>query len=283
MNLMRNELPIAVSLYGWGQVFRLYHDYLYVNGKYYALTNLTGISPTYRCFMGIPSARLELEFGKQKLLLRGFPDVEDVRKVVEYLASWCMYFDAWDVPDYSQADLTSSKTGIQDDEQEQRHDIVTEPLETPHLGYALQGAGTRKQYGEADVARQQLKEDGLPVVPVMVGLQVGEQAYYSTPATLCGECVGSSLRYTYPALDQGMLILTDKRILYIGRTSQVVLDYDHLLHVSRLRNALAFQADHLQKRVIFEMPKPSECSMSLEAILYRFQQAEISAVEVEKD
>ena len=72
---------------------------------------------------------------------------------------------------------------------------------------------------------------------------------------------------TYPAQDHGLLILSNKRIVYLGRKSQIVLDFAHLLHVSRLRGAVAFEADHWQKRVIFALSRPEECAAYVEAIL----------------
>src|SRR5205807_1768923 len=75
-----------------------------------------------------------------------------------------------------------------------------------------------------------LKEEVLPTVSVPVRLLPGESAHYSTEATLCGEPVGETIRYTYPAKDHGTLILTNKRMIYIGRKSQIVLDYTRLLH-----------------------------------------------------
>jgi hypothetical protein len=116
----------------------------------------------------------------------------------------------------------------------------------------------------------------LPVVAVPVCLVPGEQAHFIVNATLCGEREQESLHYAsltspvysaYPAQDHGLLILTNKRIMYIGRKSQVVLEYAHLLHVSRLRGAVAFEVDHWQKRVIFALSHPEKCAAYVEAIL----------------
>jgi hypothetical protein len=79
-------------------------------------------------------------------------------------------------------------------------------------------------------------------------------------------------RYTYIARDHGVLILTSERMIYIGRRSQIVLSYARLLHVSRLRGAIAFMADHWSRREIFELQRPLECTMYLEYILQRFQE-----------
>lgn len=124
-----------------------------------------------------------------------------------------------------------------------------------------------------DVERleSKLKEEPLPVIHVPVRLQDGEFACYSVETTLCGEPIGESIRYTYPAKDHGTLILTNLRMIYIGRRSQIVLDYARLLHVSRLRGAIAFQATHWYRREIFELRRPLECAMYIEAILKHFR------------
>ncbi|MDQ6659654.1 MAG: hypothetical protein M3Z24_01665 [Chloroflexota bacterium] len=120
---------------------------------------------------------------------------------------------------------------------------------------------------------QQLQEEALPIVSVPMRLLSGERAHYSTEVTLCAEPVGEAIRYTYPAKDYGTLILTNKRLLYIGRKSQIVLDYTRLLHVARLRGAIAFHAEHWYKREIFEVHRPLECTMYLECILQQFYRA----------
>ena len=129
-----------------------------------------------------------------------------------------------------------------------------------------------------DVAQlaQRLKEEALPEVRVPIRLLAGETAHYSTDATLCDEPVSGAIRYTYPAKEHGTLILTNKRLVYIGRKSQIVLDYGRLLHVSRLRGAIAFQAEHWYKREIFEVPRSLECVMFLEHILTQYQQSQDS-------
>lgn len=109
----------------------------------------------------------------------------------------------------------------------------------------------------------------LPVVAVPVRLAEGEQAHFSAKATHCGERISETLRSTYPAQDHGLLILTNRRMLYIGRKSQIVLEYSHLLHLSRLQGALAFETDHWQKRALFTMAHPEACAACLEAILQK--------------
>ena len=203
---MDSGQAMAVCAYGWGKEFRLYHEYLSIGSKHYRLCDLTEVQTRFRTVLGIPSASLELEFGREKLVLRGIAAIDEVRSIVEYLTSWCQKVDA----------------------------------------------------------------SMMPVVAVPVCLVPGEQAHYSTNATLCGERMQEALHPaypTYPAQDHGLLILSNKRIVYLGRKSQIVLDFAHLLHVSRLRGAVAFEADHWQKRVIFTLSRPEECAAYVEAIL----------------
>src|SRR5579884_1790292 len=225
---MGKELPLAECAFGWGRVFRLYADYLEVNGIPYALSALTRVRPTFRTVMGVSSARLELWFGEKKVLLRGIASTEDARAVLEYLSSWC------------------------------RQECSPEQ---PTWPAAPRERGGRKH-----------RTVSLPTIPVPVRLLPGEQAYYSVVAALCGEPIGDADRVTYPARDQGTLILTNRRIIYIGRKSQVVIDYAHLLRISRLQGAIAVQTDYRSRREIFELRRPQECARYLETILERYEQ-----------
>lgn len=199
---MRNEAPLAVYRFGWGRLFRLYRDHLDVNGTHYALTDLTYVRLILHHVMGISSARLELHFGKKKLVLPGIAEVEDIQKTVAYL----MY-----------------------------------------AGSVLR-----------DMA-------------ALIQLLPGERTHYITYATLCAERLSGSTRSDYPVLDQGLLILTSRRVIYIGRKSQVTLDYASLLHVSRLHSMVALQADDRQERVVFAMRWPLACATYLESILRQIQ------------
>jgi len=301
MDRMQNEWAIVVCAFGWGQEFRLYQDHLRVNGNNYALRELTSIRSSYRQVMGIPSARLKLRFGKKKLVLRGIASIEDAQKVVQYLTQWCKL----PVPQAGFLNVSTLVTGVtrvntdeplshptlEECEPVTQGDIsfkelaqaVTAPVATPHWGYvsnietgephaehslsARRKRQLRKEQAQFD---QFLEEDILPTVAVPVRLQPGEQAHYCADVTLCGERIGESVRYTYPALDHGTLILTNRRMIYIGRRSQIVLDYAHFLHISRLRGAIAFEADHWNKRVLFEVRDPLECTMYTKCILQRF-------------
>lgn len=213
---MPNKLLIAECAFGWGRMVRLYQYSLDVDGTCYPLNELTHIRHTYHRVLGVTSARIELRFGKKKVVLRGIAAIEEAQHIVAYLT-------------------------------------------THYLGLP--------QTEEAEIG-----EEPLPEIAVPVRLQTGECAHYSTDATLCGEPVGGTIRYSYPARDHGRLILTNQRLIYMGRKSQLVLDYARLLHVSRLQGALAFQAEHWRRREIFEMHRPLECALYLERILEQSRQ-----------
>ena len=247
---------LVVCAFGWGKEFRLYTDYLVVDGKYHRLQELTRVHITCRTVLGVPSASLELCFRSKKLTLRGIAAVDDVRGVVEYLTPWCKSVDAT------------------------FHERATHPVETPlPVPYQERRTQKLKSWRLPETGKQFAQVDTLPLVTVPVRLARGEGAHYSTQATLCGERIQETSRYTYPAQDHGLLILTDRRIIYIGRKSQLVLDYPRLLHVSRLRGAVAFEAEHWQKRVIFEVPHPEECATCVEAIMRTMKHEEASEIE----
>lgn len=249
---------LVVCAFGWGKEFRLYTDYLVVDGRHYRLQELTRVHITCRTVLGVPSASLELCFRSKKLTLRGIAAVDDVRGVVEYLTSWCKAVDTT----FHERDTHPVETPLPAPRQE-RHTLKHKIWRLPETG---------KQFAQVDT---------MPLVTVPVRLARGEGAHYSTEATLCGERIQETSRYTYPAQDHGLLILTDRRIIYIGRKSQLVLDYTRLLHVSRLRGAVAFEAEHWQKRVIFEVPRPEECATCVEALQRTMKHEEAALVNVD--
>lgn len=124
----------------------------------------------------------------------------------------------------------------------------------------------------AGLARR-LYEEPLPNVLVPIRLLPGEHAHYSSEATLCEDPLAGSAHQRYVARDQGSLIFTNKRIIYLGRKSQLVISYARLFHVSTLPGALAFLAEHWSKREVFEIPRPLEGKMYLEAILKLYRVA----------
>jgi len=294
---MRYESPIATCTYGWGRVFRLYNDYLEANGARHALNDLTHVRQLYRNVMGIPSARLELYFGERKLVLAGIPEIEDAQKTVAYLTTRLNAFHMTQQEELAQAvteevEIPGRKRMLRDQCERTRARVRIERFRQRWLqGHSVDSTGEYQCGGQAR------REGSLPEVAVPARMLPGEYAHYITDAALCGERnevppgqlpttrQGASLQYfgnlssspygrgrLYPVLDQGMLILTSRRVIYIGRKSQVMLDYINLLHVSRLRGAIALQADHWQKRHIFEMRRPLECAMYLEYILQRLQE-----------
>ena len=304
---MRRESPIAVCAYGWGQELQLYANYLTVSGTTYPLSGLTHIHPIYRQVLGISSVRLELRFGKQKVTLRGIAALDEAEKVVDYLTS---HYLGLAQPEHSHSDTVVGKKWSRTIVREVQETPISEILpaaeaqlphtqdfdiqtfaqattaktETPNWQRFRQEQRERRQrrlhverslrehgFDVATLTRR-LTENTLPEVCVPIHLLADEHAHYSTDATRCGEPSRSAIGYTYPAKEHGTLILTNKRLLYIGRKSQIVLDYGRLLHVSRLRGAIAFQAEHWYKREIFEVPRSLECTMFLDHILERFQQ-----------
>lgn len=248
---MAQDSPLVVCAYGWGQTFRLYRSRLEINGQYYPLNELTHVYLVQHRLLGIPSARLKLCLGSKSLILRGIAAVTDAQKAADYLKTWCAGNEP--VTDYNAA-LANAQI-------------------PPPMGLSID------QDSDTDRFERIKTNISLPIVRVPVRLLAGEHAHYSTSATLCGERTGMEQeghRHDagyYPARDHGMLILTNRRVIYIGRNNQIVLDYHNLLHFSRLRTAVAFQADHWQKRVIFTIPQPIECALYIEAILHRLQQS----------
>src|SRR6266516_1393792 len=295
---MQNEPLIAKCAFGWGKVFRLYQNYLDVNGTCYPLADLTHVRPIYQHVLGIPSVRLELRFGKKKVILRGIAAMKEAQTVVEYLTSqylglpgtdkgWSRTREAEDqsksIPQTQPGLLDDSLACIQDLGLKERAQAPTDKVETPNWQRSrqdqrerrrrrLQAERSMREHGfDVEKLAQRLKEESLPEVPVPLRLLQGERAHYSTDATLCSEPTGGTIRYMYPAKDHGKLILTNKRLVYIGRKNQIVLDYARLFHVSRLRGAIAFQAEHWYRREIFQVRRSLECTMYLECILERYK------------
>jgi hypothetical protein len=266
---MQIEQPLVVCAFGWGKEFRLYKETLYVGNRAYRLGRLRAVQLKTQRTMGVASACLELRFGREKVMLRGIAAVEDARRAAEYLVSWC---GEGGEARRSTRDVTMPLKHSQMPQTlptHKFHEQATRPVDTPPV-YPLKEAplaGLRQGWRHELKTEHLAQAEVLPVVNVPVRLGDGECAYYSSRATRCGELIRETLRSTFPAQDHGLLILTDRRLLFIGRKSQLVLDYVHLRHISRLEGALAFEADHWQKRAIFTMPQPDLCAARLEAIL----------------
>lgn len=310
---MRNEQALVVCAFGWGKEFRLYRETLYVANTTYRLIDLTGVRLVRRQALGVPSARLELQFGRRTVVLRGIAAVEEASKAAEYLATWCEERPRED-GEVPASDGSLSLHLIHPAKQSRQttqmmpfmlslpslpssptttfHERATHAISTPETPLSLAQRkerhteiqrGWRRERKMGHLAREKTQDAQvtkatkvakaaqaeLPVVAVPVRLAEGEQAHFSAKATHCGERISETLRSTYPAQDHGLLILTNRRMLYIGRKSQIVLEYSHLLHLSRLHGALAFETDHWQKRALFTMAHPEACAACLEAILQK--------------
>ena len=136
----------------------------------------------------------------------------------------------------------------------------------------IQAERARREHGfDVEQLALRLQAPTLPQVYVPTRLLAGECAHYYTHATLCEEPSPGAKQPVYRAKDQGMLILTDKRMIYIGRRRQLVLDYSRLLHVSRLQGAIALMSESWAQREFFEIRFPLECTMYLDAILLRYR------------
>ncbi len=183
----------------------------------------------------------------------------------------------------------SKEAGTNDKTIQEHVQATTSPIEAPawlqdleqHVVYTREQQRTKthrsiRKYGfDVQELAQQVEADTLPSVAVPVRLLPQEIAHYCTDATLASEIPvalqSQQTRSTYIATDHGRLILTGRRMIYIGRTGQIVLDYTRLTHVSRLRNAIVFSADHWSKRHVFEMKRPLECALYLDKVLRQFQ------------
>ncbi len=179
---------------------------------------------------------------------------------------------------------TTDKAAIQEYTQ-----ATTAPIEAPpwlrdleqHVVYTQEQQRTKshrsiRKYGfDMQELTQQVEADTLPSVAVPLRLLPQEIAHYCIDATLASEAPvalqSQQAHITYTAMDHGRLILTSKRVIYIGRTGQIILDYARLTNVSRLRNAIVFSADHWSKRHVFEMSRPLECALYLDKVLRQFQ------------
>ncbi len=136
----------------------------------------------------------------------------------------------------------------------------------------IQAERARREHGfDVEQLALCLQAPTLPRVYVPTRLLNGECAHYYTHATLCEEPFPGAKQPVYRAKDQGMLILTDKRMIYLGRRRQLVLDYSRLLHISRLQGAIAVMSESWTQRELFEMRFPLECTMYLDAILLRYR------------
>ncbi len=111
-----------------------------------------------------------------------------------------------------------------------------------------------------------LKSNVLPIIHVPVRLQPGEYAHYSSGAALCGDQLTNSEQAIYPPLDHGLLILTNRRIFYLGKRCQLMLAYTHLWYVSILQDAVALHIEGQFRRIIMEIEQPQTWASRIEQL-----------------
>ena len=190
---------------------------------------------------------------------------------------------------HSLQSLSREETSTTDKAIREHTQTATAPIDAPtwlrdleqHVVYTREQQRTKayrsiRKYGfDVQELAQQVEADTLPSVAIPLRLLPQETAHYCTDATLASETPvalqSQQTRVTYTASDHGRLILTSKRMIYIGRTGQIILDYARLTHVSRLHNAIVFSADSWSKRHVFEMSRPLECALYLDKVLHQFQ------------
>jgi hypothetical protein len=345
--LMSSKQALLDCTFGWGKTCHLYTDSIEVAGKSYNLEDLTAIRPTYRTVLGVPSARLELYFGLQRLVLRGIPDQETARLMVAHLQPYCaaephalrarsrtgkarrvareqarrwerstklpaipaspaesasaddasesltlstrseVMPSALPCDDFAPASPESETSGAESslaDNAQQKSAVPLPgkddgwrladscPLHTPRFQPPLHSIHlvppSQKLQDIHSLPVPAVKSSVLPVIHVPVRLQPGECAHYSIGASLCSDRLSGSDRAPYPPLDHGLLILTNRRIFYIGKRSQLVLAYTHLWYVSLLHNAIALHIEQQFRRIIIELEHPQEWASRIEQLSF---------------
>ncbi len=270
--------PIIECVYGWGQVMRLYDDHLDIGGTSYALMDLIAVHPMYYRMVGVSSARLDLSFKQKKVVLRGIASTETAQRAASYLDAFCClqtpeagvpvvdknrvgqsqwFMDVTkenrhtdEVLQVGKVQLASRVTDCVTRENSQEGQKKASSFKIPRwqlIGQEqrqrrmkrIQAERARREHGfDVEQLALRLQATTLPQVYVPTRLLADECAHYYTHATLCEEPLPGARQPVYRAKDQGMLILTDRRMIYIGRRRQLVLDYSRLLHVSRLQERL---------------------------------------------
>src|SRR5450755_3509355 len=256
--------PIIECVYGWGQLVQVYDDYLDVSGRRYALNELVSVRPIYHRMMGISSVRLELHFKRKKVILRGIAAIATAQKIVACLKEHIQVTGEYNLQAYARS--TTTQMGIP------RWQLIRQEQRARKLKQTQAERAKREHGFDVEQLAQRLQYGPLPQIYVPTRLLAGEYAHYCTDATLREEPLPGSMQPGYQINDQGMLILTSKRMMYIGRRRQRVLSYNHLLHISHLQGAIAILSETWSRREIFEMRLPLECTMYLEAILLRYRQ-----------
>jgi hypothetical protein len=144
-----------------------------------------------------------------------------------------------------------------------------------HRLKSLQVEREQRLHGfDVEAFARRLSTEALQSVTVPLRLHPGEIAYYCVEASLCAEPL-SVVRHSkrrYHLKDHGNIILTNLRIIYLGRKRQIVVSYDQLLQVVQLPDAMAVFAQYWAKRQYFAMQRPLACVMYLNRILRDYQQ-----------
>jgi len=138
----------------------------------------------------------------------------------------------------------------------------------------LQAERELRVYGfDVQALSQHLQEGPLPLVLTPLHLLAGETAHYCIDAHLCAEPAPLPLQSRRRVKDRGKLILTNKRLIYLGRKRQIILTYEKFLQISHLSGAIAIYIEDVPLRQFFEMRRPLECSMYLKRLLKDFYQS----------
>ena len=350
---MSNEQALLNCTFGWGKTCSLYYNSIEIAGKSYDLKDLTSIQPSYRSVFGVPSARLELSFGLDHLVLRGIADLDSARLMVSHLQPYCSttphaahmrsrssrartlaraQAHAWertnkmpailnlsgDSPlatgpskSLKRAKSSTDETAFDEDQPTEKafaldsvpkapiEDTSLTPGETleafaqlasnlstyasplptalwqpPHTPrfqpplHSVHLIPPNQKFDSSSMPIPVVKSSVLPIIHVPVRLQHGECAHYSIGATLCSDRISSSARATYPLLDQGLLILTNRRVLYTGKRCQFTLAYTHLWYVSLLHTAIALHIEGQFRRIIVELEHPHEWASRIELLAF---------------
>jgi hypothetical protein len=143
--------------------------------------------------------------------------------------------------------------------------------ERAHRLKRLQAERELRVYGfDVQALSQHLHDGPLPLVLTPLSLLAGETAHYCIDANLCAEPDPSSSQSKRRVKDRGKLILTNKRLIYLGRKRQIILAYAKFLQISHLTGAVAIYIEDVPLRLFFEMRRPLECSMYLKRLLKDF-------------
>jgi hypothetical protein len=146
------------------------------------------------------------------------------------------------------------------------------PMHTPRLQPPLRSvqlvAPGQKSLDSCPLPVPAFKSAVLPIIHVPVRLEPCECAHYSIGATLCSDRLADSEHAHYPPLDHGLLILTNRRVFYTGKRSQLILPYRHLWYVSLLQDAIALHIEGQFRRIIIEVEHAQEWASRVEQLAF---------------